>query len=166
MSKPSGSDVMQYVLSKLGGSPCEPSANGHIWFFSTHALVLDTVLTSSHAIYTTWRQLWPTLNPVAFIYVPSRAICVQVFIPEKHLSKRFFLISTFQLQLGGTTTEGNQLLYCLVVLKTFIHMVLNQLKVITKSKNAVDSWVLVWNIFPACLRKKELHKNANTEYMS
>lgn len=38
-----------------------------------------------------------TLNPVAFIFVPSRAICTQLFFPEKnHFSRRFFWLAPFE----------------------------------------------------------------------
>lgn len=40
------------VPPKLRGTPGERSASGNIWFFSTHALVLDTALTSSHTAST------------------------------------------------------------------------------------------------------------------
>lgn len=63
ISKPSAADVRQFSLSELGGAPHRPTANVHIWFFSTHALVLDTVLTSSHAKCITWRQCWGQLVP-------------------------------------------------------------------------------------------------------
>lgn len=139
MNKPSGTDVMQCALSKLGGSPHEPSASGHIWLLSTHALVLDTALTSSLTIYTTWRQLWPAcsrgiLNPMAFNQcMPLRATCVL----NSHLSKCDLCLA-LQLQafLFGFT-------------ETCVYFDLSWLKVTVESQNAVNSRVLVGNIFPS-----------------
>ena len=137
MSEPSGTDVMQYALSKLGG------ASGYIWLFSTHALVLDTVLTSSHAIYTTWRQLWPTCSRLNFnptglhVCAITSHICAG-FHPSKTVQQNTFLISSFPSQISCS---------CLAVLKTWTHVALSWLKVIIKSKYAADSCVLV-KIFP------------------
>lgn len=46
MTKPSGTDVIECELSKVGECLGEAAANDHICFSSTHALVLDTALTS------------------------------------------------------------------------------------------------------------------------
>lgn len=80
------SDVTEPPRSKLRGAPCEPSASGHIWFFSARALVLDTALTSSHAMHTTWPRLWsawfrPQPDPSGRHHASSSTVCPKLPLP-------------------------------------------------------------------------------------
>lgn len=101
------------------------------------------MLTSSHAIYTTWWQLWPTCSRLNFnptglhVCAITSHICAG-FHPSKTLQQNTFLISSFPSQISCS---------CLAVLKTWTHVALSWLKVIIKSKYAADSCVLV-KIFP------------------
>lgn len=123
----------------------KPSASGHIWFFSARALVLDTALTSSHVIYTTWRRLWSgwfhiqLFNPVAttvrhpelFVSSFSLPIAYIYFFPVRHLFK------------------WNQLFCCPPKKnKTKEHNGSKQAQGNYKiKKSANDFCVLMWNVF-------------------
>lgn len=106
------------------------------------------MLTSSHAIYTTWRQLWPTcsrlnLHPTGLHVCAIKNHIWASFHPSKTLQQNTFLISTFSRQISCS---------CLAVLKKWTHVALNWLEVIMKSKHAADSCVLV-KFFPRTLQE-------------
>lgn len=107
-------------------------------------------------------QLIPeaTLNPMAFIYVASESMCVQVFIPEKHFRSWFFWLALFSANWQELLSEisfcftGNQ----------YIH----------GPKQAQGNYQIkcCWFLWP-CVEhsrspswERELHKNANTEKIS
>lgn len=80
----------------------KPSASGHIWFFSARALVLDTALTSSHVIYTTWRRLWSGWFHIQLFNSVATAV--------HHPEQLPFANSMYIFSLLGTSSSASALL--------------------------------------------------------